>query len=67
MYNLPENQEWYNNLASLEAANEVSAGFIDPKLDGACNQKTDQQQPGYSHAEMKCMESEDRPYGAKPK
>ncbi len=33
MYRLPNDQKWHDNLALITENLEVSAGYIDPKLD----------------------------------
>ena len=44
MFKLPKHQKWYERLALLEGEHEVSAGYIDPVLDGVPEYK-DPQEP----------------------
>ena len=34
MFKLPNNKKWYEQLALLEGEHEISAGYLNPELDG---------------------------------
>ena len=65
MFKLPNDQKWHDNLALITEDLEVSAGYIDPKLDDVHFDNMPLKENEIFNSELKCMENENRPYGSK--
>jgi len=65
MFRLPNDQKWHDNLVLITENFEVSAGYIDPKLDDVHSDNCSLKQNEIFNSELKCMEKENCPYGSK--
>ena len=65
MFKLPNDQKWHDNLALITENLEISAGYIDPKLDDVYFSNMVLKQNEIFNSELKCMEKENCPYGSK--